>query len=250
MQAYLTLVRRELGSYFISLTGYVVIAGVLLLMGASLVLLLESLNGQPVDVPVMELFYETQFFWLILLLATPLITMRSFAHEKFAGTYETLMTTPVSDAQVVLAKFTGTMVFYLLAWVPLLTYPALLRHYSTDPLAVDAGPVGSTFLGIFLLGMLYIAMGCFASSLTRSQILAATNAFALGICLFMASFLTRILPLREGWQTKALTHISIIEHMRDFVRGIVDTRHIVFYVSLTAFFLFLTLKVVEARRWR
>lgn len=250
MQAYLTLVRRELGAYFVSLTGYVVVAGMLLLMGLSFSLLLKSLNAEPFDQPITEVFYNTGFFWLILLLASPVITMRSFAQEKYSGTYETLMTAPVSDLQVVLAKFTGALVFHLLAWLPLLAYPFILRKYASDPIVVAPGPLASTFLGIFLLGCLYMSLGCLASSLTRSQIIAAMNAFALGIALFLVSFLSLLEPLRSGWQYQVINHVSMLGHMRDFTRGVVDTRHIVFYASLTGLFLFLNLKVVESRRWK
>ena len=250
MQPYLTLVRRELGAYFVSLTGYTIIASVQFLVALSFVILLADLNGKPFDVPFTEAFFNNGLFWLILLLAAPVITMRSFALEKFTGTYETLMTTPVSDLQVVLAKFTGALLFFLATWLPLLAYPYLLRRYSVDFAQVETGTVTSTFLGISLFGGLYMALGCFASALTRSQIIAAMNTLVLGLGLFLLSFLSVLLPPQPGWQTKLLAHVSMIEHMRDFSRGLVDTRHVVFYLSLTIFFLFLTLKVVESRRWK
>lgn len=250
MQPYLTLVRRELAGYFVSLIGYVVMAGVLFLLALGMMMVLETLNGQPIDVSVLELFYDSPFFWLILLVACPVITMRTFALEKYSGTYETLMTTPVSDIQVVLAKFTGALTFYLVTWLPLLGYPYVLRHYSADPAAVQTGPLASVFLGIFLVGCLYVSMGVFASSLTRSQLLAAMNAFLLGIVLFLLSFLPRMIQPKPGWQSDLFNHISMFKHMEDFVRGVVDLRPIVFYLSLTVMFLFLTLKVVESRRWK
>src|SRR5512137_2059552 len=120
MQVFWALVRRELGTQFYSWAGYVIIAGVLFLMGFSFASLLVQLNGEPVDAPVTEVFYSTYYFWLILLTATPVITMRSLALEKYSGTFETLMTTPVGDWQVVLAKYTGAMLFYIIMWVPLL----------------------------------------------------------------------------------------------------------------------------------
>ena len=250
MRTWWTLVRRELGSYFVSWTGYIVIAVVVFLFGLCFALMLQALNTEKTEQPLMELFYSTYYFWLILLLASPVITMRSFAHEKFCGTFETLMTTPVSDLQVVLAKFTGAMIFYLLTWTPLLACVFVVRHFSNEPGALDAGTLASTFLGITLLGALYMSLGCFASSLTRSQIIAAMFSFALGISLFLLSFLSYALAARTGWITKLCAHISLIEHMRDFSRGVVDVRPIVFYLSLAALFLFLTLKSVESRRWK
>jgi ABC-2 type transport system permease protein len=250
MRAWWTLVRRELGGYFVSWTGYVVIAIVMFLFGLCFSLMLQALNTEKTEQPLMELFYSTHYFWLILLIASPVITMRSFAHEKFAGTFETLMTTPVSDLQVVLAKFAGSMIFFLLVWIPLVGCVFVVRHFSDDPTALDVTTLGSTFFGIVLLGGLYMSLGCFASSLTRSQIIAAMFAFALGISLFLLSFLAYAMAGREDWLTKLFAHLSLIDHMGDFARGVVDTRPVVFYLSLTTLFLFLTLKSVESRRWK
>jgi ABC-2 type transport system permease protein len=250
MQAFITLVRRELTGYFLSPAGYVVIAAIQVLFGLSFSMLLKLLNGRPFDMPVTEKFYDTGFFWLILLLVSPIITMRTFALEKFSGTFETLMTTPVGDLQVVLAKFTGALAFYLLAWAPILAYPYLLRHYSVDLSRVDTGILASSCLGNLLFGAFYISIGCFASSLTRSQIVAAINTFLIGTGLFMLSFLSLVLPPQPDLQSQVLAHISMMDHMREFSRGIVDTRHVVFYLSMTTFFLYLTFKVIEARRWK
>jgi ABC-2 type transport system permease protein len=250
MQAYLTLTRRELGGFFVSITGYVIIAATVFLMGLSFVALLMQLQGEPSPEPVTQLYYSTLYFWLIILLATPLITMRLFALEKYSGTFETLMTTPVSDLQVVLAKFTAAMIFYALMWLPSLGSILILRHYISDSGAFDGGLIGSTFFGIFLVGGLFMALGCFASALTRSQIIAAMVSFTLGFTLFLLSFLPGHLTVTAGWQSEALAHLAIFDHMNDFARGLVDTRHIVFYVSLTGLFLFLTLRVVESRRWK
>ncbi len=250
MRAFLTLTRRELTMHFVSMTGYVVIAGVQLLLGQSFWTLLDALNNKPFDMPVTEKFFDTGFFWLVLLLVTPAITMRTYAQERATGTFETLMTTPIGETQVVLAKFCGALAFFMIAWLPAAAYPFLLRHYAEGMAPVDAGPVAATLLGIALLGSFYMALGCFASSLTRSQIVAAMTTFAIGLGLFLLGYLSQIRPPEPGWQAQLLVHISMLEHMRDFSRGIVDTRHIFFYLSLTAFFLFLTHRVLESRRWK
>ena len=250
MRAWWTLVRRELGGLFISWTGYVVIAVVVFLLGLCFVSLIAALNMEKSEQPIMELFYGSYYFWLILLPAAPMITMRTFAHEKFSGTFETLMTTPVSDLQVVMAKFTGAMIFYLIMWSPLAACMAIVRHYSHDPTVLDFGTLGSTFLGIALLGSLYMSLGCFASSLTRSQIIAAMFSFAFGISLFLLSFLSYAMAGQTGWVAQLFAHLSLIEHMRDFARGVVDLRALVFYFTLTGLFLFLTMKSVESRRWK
>jgi len=151
---------------------------------------------------------------------------------------------------MVLAKFSGAMVFYLLMWSPLIACIFIVRHFSNDPTALDLGTLGSTFLGITLIGALYMSLGCFASSLTRSQIVAAMIALALGVSLFLLSFLSYALGDQTGWLVKLSAHVSLMEHMRDFSRGVVDVRPLVFYLSLTTVFLFLTLKSVESRRWK
>ena len=160
------------------------------------------------------------------------------------------MTTPVSDLQVVLAKFTAAMVFYMLMWLPSLASILILRHYINNPEAFDGGSIGSTFLGIFLIGGLFMSLGCFASALTRSQIIAAMISFTLGFTLFLLSFLPGHLTGTTGWQGEVLSYVAMFDHMNDFARGLVDTRHVVFYASLTFLFLFLTLRVVESRRWK
>jgi ABC-2 type transport system permease protein len=250
MRAWGTLTRRELAGYFLSLRGYIIIAAAVFLMGYSFLVLLMNLQQQPTPMPVTELFYNTQFFWLILLLTTPVITMRLFAHEKFSGTFETLMTTPVSDLQVVLAKFFAAMVFYVVMWLPLLPCLLIVRYYTHDSAAIDPGTIGSTYLGIVSLGSLFVSLGCCASALTRSQGIAAMISLVFGASVFMLAWIVDQLPARGTWQGEVLACFTFFDHMRDFVRGVVDTRPVVLLGSLTLFFLFLTLRVVESRRWK
>ena len=250
MRPYFTLLRRELASYFISLSGYIIIASVTFLLGLSFVVLLVKLEQEPTPVPVTELFYVTQFFWLILLLSTPVITMRLFAQEKSSGTFETLMTTPVSELQVVLAKFSAGMLFYMLTWLPLLACLLIVRHFSNESGAFDAGVVGSTFLGILLLGGVFVSLGCCASALTRSQVAAAMMTLLACASIFCIGVLADRTPSQSSWPIQLLSSLAFFEQMHDFARGVIDTRPIILYVSLTLFFLFLTLRIVESRRWK
>jgi ABC-2 type transport system permease protein len=250
MTVYLTLVRRELAGFLIGPTGYVVIASVLMLLGFSFVDMLAKLNGDATDAPLTQVFFGTLYFWVILLLTAPVITMRTFALEKLSGTYETLMTAPVSDRQVVLSKYLGTFLFYLLTWLPLLACLVVVRYYVREPVVFDLRTTFTTFLGIALIGSLYMAMGCLASALTRSQILAAMNTFAFGLTFFVLSLRALMPTPPDHWGSRVFAYISMTEHMQNFARGVVDTRYVVFYLTSSAFFLFLTLKVVEARRWK
>lgn len=249
MLAYLTLTRRELGGFFVSFMGYVVIAVSVFLMGLCFVSLIGLLQHQFLPMPVTE-FFLSFYFWMILLFSSPAITMRSFSLEKYSGTFETLLTAPVSDLQVVFAKFTATLIFYMVMWAPLLGCILLLRHFSNDTGPLDVGALEGTFVAIFLLGCLYMSLGCFASALTSSQIIAAMISFALGISLFILSYLVDSFPLQQTWVTELLSNASMRRHLQDFSHGVIDTRAVVFYVSLTAFFLFLTYRVVESRRWK
>jgi ABC-2 type transport system permease protein len=251
MRAYWTLTRRELAGFFLSLSGYIIIAAALFLMGYSFVIILGKLQQpMPMSMSVTELFYITPFFWLLLLLTTPVITMRLFALEKFSGTFETLMTTPVSDFQVVAAKFTAAVMFYALMWLPLLGCLLVVQHYAGGTAVMDGGVIGGSYLGILLLGGLFISLGCCASALTRSQVIAAMISLAFSASVFLLGYLASQLPAQETWQSQVLGCFALFEQMHDFARGVVDTRSVVLLVSLTLFFLFLTLRIVESRRWK
>ena len=249
MQTFWTLLRRELAGFFLSITGYVIITAVTFLIGGSFFALLKVLLNVAFSMPATEVFFNTYLFWFILILAMPVITMRLFALEKFSGTFETLMTTPVSDFQVVAAKFTASMIFYMVMWLPLFGCILIVRHYSNDSAAFDAGAVGSTFLGILLIGCMFISFGCFASALTRSQIVAAMICLILPTGLFILNFLSDKVPGAD-WKSQTLAILALPKQMPDFVRGVVDTRPVVLCLSATFFFLFLTLRVIESRRWK
>ena len=170
MRIFWTLLRRELAAFFLSVTGYVIIAAVTLLIGLSFVVLITNLGGDASPMPVTEMFYRTYFFWLIVLLAAPVITMRLFALEKSSGTFETLMTAPVGDFQVVAAKFAAAIIFYIVMWLPMAACLCVVRHFTSQTRALDAGTVVGMYLGTFLVGGLFLALGCFASAISRTRI--------------------------------------------------------------------------------
>jgi ABC-2 type transport system permease protein len=250
MRVFFVLLRRELSGFLASFAGYLTIAAVLFLLGLGFNDMLSKLNRDATEIPLTEGFFASFYFWIILLLTAPIMTMRSFALEKFSGTHETLMTSGVSDLQVVLAKFAGAWIFYTITWLPFLGYLLILRAYSNDPSAFDFHALTTTFLGIILVGAAFMALGCFASSLTRNQIVAAMVGYALGLTLFLLSLRSLIPAPEESWASKAFEYIAMTEYLQQCARGIIDTRFLTYYSSLTVFFLFLTLKAVEARRWR
>lgn len=250
MQGYWTLTRRELGTYFLSLTGYIIIAAATFIVGFSLRALMHQVQHQPMPMPLTDLFYGTWYFWLVPMLTAPVITMRLFALEKFSGTFETLMTAPVSERQVVLAKFTAGLVFYAVMWLPIQGCLLLVRYYSSEGAAVDAAALCTTLFGVILLGGMFIALGCCASALTRSQVAAASMSLVFGVSVFLLGLLADRVPSTAGWQGQTLAALSFFNQMQEFVRGVVDTRAVILYVTFTLFFLFLTLRIVESRRWK
>jgi len=250
MRAFITLTRRELASYFVSVTGYVIIAATTFLVGLSFVVLLDKLGNMPSPMPVTEMFYRTYFFWLILLLAAPVITMRLFALEKFSGTFETLMTTPVGDLTVVLAKFAAALLFYLVMWMPMLGCLLVVQRFASQTPLLDAGTLGGMYLGVALMGALFLSLGCFASAITRSQMVAAMLTLVLSVSLFSLAFLADRTSTLSSGPAQVLGYFALFDQMHDFARGVVDTRAVLFYLSLSFFLLFLTLRAVESRRWR
>ena len=250
MNVFRALVRRELSAFFQGPTGFIIIAAVMLLIGLGFLVVLSGLNGEATPMPVTQVFYGTYFFWVILLLIAPVITMRSFAMERASGTYESLMTAPVGDWQVVLSKFAGALIFYMILWVPLLICSIVVRFYVGESAVLGLGTMFTSALGILMVGCLYMSIGCFASALTRNQAVAAVSGFALGAALFFTGFFSYFAGDRTDWLSQLARHISLANHMESFTRGVIDLGAIVFFLSLTGLFLYLTHKVVESRRWK
>ena len=250
MNVFRALVRRELTAFFQGPNGFIIIAAVMFLIGLGFIVVLSGLNGEATPMPVTQVFYGTYFFWVILLLIAPMITMRSFAMERASGTYETLMTAPIGDWQVVLSKFTGALIFYMILWLPLLACSIVVRLYVGESAVLGFGTMLTSALGILMVGSLYMSIGCFASALTRNQAVAAVSGFALGAALFFTGFFSYFAGDRTDWLSQLARHISLANHMESFTRGVIDLGSIVFFLSLTGLFLYLTHKVVESRRWK
>jgi ABC-2 type transport system permease protein len=170
--------------------------------------------------------------------------MRTFSEEKRTGTIEVLLSAPVTEAQVVLGKFLGAWMPYCVLWGASAIFFVILRCYT----ALDWGPLFSGYLGTCLMGSVLIAVGLLASSLTRNQIIAFIVGFVLILGLFCVGFLNIFLTSPDS--RKLVQYLSLIEHFQDFSKGIVDSRPVVFYLSLTVAMLFLTVRTVASPRWR
>lgn len=244
--AALAIMQRELASLFYSPIAYIVGAVFLGLAGYAFV------SGTLVEGN--EASMRTLLEWLAggLVFAVPLLTMRSIADEFSSGAIETLMTAPVTDTSVVLGKFVGALAFYLILLAATALHVVLMMRYATPVGAV----VFAGYLGLVLVGAFYLAVGIFASSCTRHQLLAATLAMGiLSLFTFAAhqgSLVlgkTTVLKQVIDWR-KVCAYLNAYGHFSDFAKGSIDLASMVFFLSGTALFLFLAVKVLESRRWR
>jgi ABC-2 type transport system permease protein len=254
MRAALSLFRREFSAYFLSPIAYVVLFVFLAVTGHLFYLTLDQLTTEgPEGVRFpMKLMLGDVNFWLVFLFIPPLLTMRLFAEERSTGTLEVLMTAPLRDWEVVLCKYFAALAFYLLMWVPTLIYVPILVdwHWSTFSAGIDPYPVWSSYLGLILAGAMFLALGLFVSNLVRSQMVAALVALALGL-VFIVVGIWRPDMDTGGPLYRLLYFFTVPLHFeRGFSRGIVDTRPVLLYLSVTVFFLFLTVRSLESRRWR
>ncbi len=234
-----TMTRRELGAFFLSPIAYAV--STIFLFSTGLAFALGTFR--PGGEASMRSLFE---FWMLLILSfvLPMLTMRLLSEELRSGTFESLITAPISEVQVVLGKFLGAFAFYGILLFVMLLYPILLSFYGP----VDLGLLICNYIGLVLVGALYISVGLFFSSLTKHQVVAVLSSFVLlGLLTFASHALAQTL---EGGLRVLLQHLSIRSHFNDVVRGRVDWTHVVFFVTTTLVFLFLSVKTLESRRWR
>lgn len=241
------IVRRELIAYFSSPLAYIVMTAFLFMQGYIFYLIVSFLNNPQTQAmtPLRLFFGGTIFFWLFLLFVVPVITMRLIAEERRSGTIEVLLTSPVTEAQVVIGKFAAAMAFYTALWLPTVIYVLVLRRQSE----IDLGPVAAGYLGVFLLGFLFLAVGTFASTLTSNQLIAAIIAFAATVILFSIGLVEQLM-ISSSFLKAALAQMNLWTQMDDFAKGIVDTRHVVYQLSAGVLFLFLAAKSLEVKKWR
>ena len=251
MKKFWALLVREVRGYFHSPIAYVVLIFFLFISGVNFAgFVVPYMNQRAMEVSAEFLFFNWFLFWLPFVLIFPLITMRLFAEEFRQGTIEPLMTAPVRDLQVVLAKFSGALVFYIALWIPTLLYWVFLQKITSQGTPMSAGQFWGPYLMLLLLGMFYLSIGCFSSVLTSNQIIAAVISFVAITALFLLGLIQYVLLDVSSGMRDALGYFSAIEHLGTFSRGIIDTRPMIFYLSMTAFFLTLTYQAFQTRKWR
>lgn len=235
MTTTLAIAERELKSYFLSTVAWIIAAAFMAISGFLFTVILLNSNEA-------SLRYLISNLSVVFLFIAPFLTMRLLAEENRLGTVELLLTNPVRDIEVVLGKFFGVMAFILVMLSMTLYFPLLLFIFG----APDPGPMVTGYLGVILQAAAFASIGLAISSTTENQIVSAFLAFAINLVLWlsesMAAFVGR--PLNEVFR-----YLSITSHIQDFSRGVIDTSHIIFFLSVVAAALFLTYLSLQTRRW-
>jgi ABC-2 type transport system permease protein len=253
MRNIIAIAQRELNAYFGSQIAYVLLGFFALLFGWFFYVPLAYFEQQSMQMGMnpMQTMNINQMLigptlmntTVIMLFLFPLITMRTYAEEKRSGTIELLLTSPVTDVQIILGKFLGAMALYACMLALSMIHIAILFIYGNP----EWKPIVTGYLGLLMMGGCFLSLGLFISSLTKNQIVAAMATFAVFLMLWVINWIgTFVGPTTQA----VLAHLSLTEHFDDFARGIIDTKHIIYYLSFMAFGLFLTAKSVDSERWR
>jgi ABC-2 type transport system permease protein len=244
-----TIAKREIVSFFVSPLAYVVLTAWSVLMGLQFWLLAAFAASQPFTAegrspsPLAQFFGGTTLFYICVLVIVPLLTMRLLAEESRTGTIEPLLTAPVSEISIVLGKFAAAMVFWLALFAPTLMYVWLTSRFGD----VDLGAIGATYFGLFTLGLSWMSIGVLMSTIARNQIVAAMLTFLAVAGHFMVGLGQFVFP-GDGAR-EVFEYVSVWGHLSTYATGVVDTRYLVWDLSITAFAIFLAVRVLESRRY-
>jgi ABC-2 type transport system permease protein len=252
MRNILAVAGKEIRAYFMSPIAYIVIGFYALLYGYFYYVMLRFFERQSMQTMQMggnmninQMLIAPVFMnaEVVLLFVLPMVTMRTYSEEKRSGTIELLLTSPLTDWQIILGKFIGAMTLFAAMMAITLIHIGLLFVYGQP----EWKPVATTYLGMLLMGGCFISLGLFISSLTKNQIVAGMITFAAFLMFWVINWMGSFM----GTTAQAvLAHLSIIDHFDDFSKGIIDTSHLIYYISFISFGLFLTARSVDSERWR
>jgi gliding motility-associated transport system permease protein len=247
--------KKEMRVYFTSPVAYVVLAIFLVIAGYffysifaffTMASMQSAMNPQMArDLTVTDSVLRPLFsnVSVILLLLIPLLTMRLFAEERRSGTIELLLTYPVRDGAVLTGKYLAALALYAIMLVFTLAYPAMLAYFAR----LEWGPLATGYLGLLLMGATFLSVGIFASSLTENQIVSSLITFGVLLIFWVIGWSADNVG---GTWGKVLSDLSILEHYDTFAKGVLDTKDVIYYLNFTVLGLFLTLRSLEARRWK
>lgn len=247
--------RKELQHYFQSVTAYVMISLFLALAGYFFYSIFRYYNylsfqagREPQLAENLNLIEGVMRplmsnVSVVLLFALPMLTMRLLAEEKKQGTFELLLTYPLSDFEAIMGKYLAALTVFAVMLGGTILYPAMLAIFS-DP---EAGPIATSYIGLFLMGASFVAMGVFFSSITNSQIVAGAATFAVALFFLIIGWAA---PFAGPTLSKVIAQFSILEHFDSFAKGIINLQDVTYYVFLTVFFIFMTMRSLESTHWR
>jgi len=255
MRNVLAIAHKELKSYFSSPIAYILLGFWALVYGYFFVVMMNFFVRQsmqmnqfmqgPASLNVNQQLIRPvlQNVTILALFLMPMITMRTYAEEKRSGTIELLLTSPLTDLQIILGKFLGALAMYALMLAVSLIHIALLFYFGRP----EWKPIIVAYFGLLLFGGCFLSVGLFISSLTKNQIVAGIVTFVVFLLLWIISWIGSF----SGPTIDSLTqYLSIIEHFEDFNKGVLDTSHVIYYLSVITLGLFLTAKAVDSERWR
>jgi ABC-2 type transport system permease protein len=254
MRNVLAIAQKELRSYFASPIAYIVIGVFALLYGWFYFNILQFFvrqsmqmgqlgGGGPVNINQQLIRPLLQNITILILFMLPAITMRTYSEEKRSGTMELLLTSPITDLQIVFGKFLGALALYGTLLLVSLIHLAVLFRFGSP----EWKPLLTAYLGLLLFGACFISVGLFISTLTRNQVVSFMATFGVFLFLWVINWIGSFM----GPTVDSLTnYLSIVGHFDDFAKGVIDTTHLIYYVSFITFGLFLTAKSVDSERWR
>ena len=252
MRNVLAIADREIRSYFASPIAYILIGFFLLPFGVFFYLYLQNfvkqslqMNqfGGAMNINQQVIRYVLQNASVIILFIMPMITMRTYSEEKRSGTIELLLTSPLTDLEITIGKFVGAVGVYMGLLAVTVVYVAVLFGLGKP----EWKPLVGAYMGLALLGSCFISLGLFVSSTTKNQVVAGFVTFVLALMFWIINWFAESAGPQVG---AVLNYLSVTQHLEDFSKGVVDTKHLVFYLSFIVFGLFLTLKSVDSERWR
>jgi ABC-2 type transport system permease protein len=254
MRNIVAVAHKELRAYFASPIAYAVIGGYALIFGWFFVAILNffvrqsmqgAMFGGPQSVNVNQQMIRPLLLnsLVVFLFVMPAITMRTYAEEKRTGTMELLLTSPLTDFQIILGKFLGALSMYISMLAVTLIYVGILFVYGNP----DWKPIATAYLGLVLIGGCFISVGLLISSFTRNQVIAVFVTFAVFLMLWVIDW---VASFAGPTVADLVNYLSITQHFDDFAKGVIDTKHLVYYLSFITFGLFLTAKSVDSERWR
>jgi ABC-2 type transport system permease protein len=246
-RAFWILLKREFGALLLSPVAYVIFFFLSIINGVSFYQAATYVSSFSGEYTVIQVYFLNLLFWFCVMTLTPLLTMRLFSEEYRNGTFESLMTAPVTDWDVVLAKFCGALTLCALIWGTSLLYLLAFQIITNNQTPVFWIPLGLTYLMVLLINAMYLSIGIFASSLTRNQIIAAISSFVVILFMLMVPGFVGSLMKTQSFRDVMEYFFSYV-HLQQFTSAQFDTRPLVYHLSTTAFFLFLTERVLVAKR--